>query len=65
MVSFTFGNGNRGKDPWKLYNPGLFQLDKILTITTHNLVFRLTFLPRASNIHPLYINNNFSVYRIV
>lgn len=66
-VFWTLGNGRRGNDPWKLYNPGVFQLDKTLVTAAQILVFFdiVEPLPLDSYIHPLYINKNFNVYRIV
>lgn len=67
VVSFTLGNGKRGNDPWKLYSPGVFQLDNTLVTAPQILVpFDIVEpLPLDSYIHPLYISKNFSVYRIV
>lgn len=66
IVSVTAGNGNRGSDPWKLYSIGLCQPEN--NFTSKNQIFvipdGLRALPLASYIHPLYISNNFNVYRI-
>lgn len=66
MVSCTDGNGKRGKDPWKLYSPGLFQLDSTRVTVAQSLVAVEIDCPfsRDSYIHPLYISSSFSVYRI-
>lgn len=66
IVSFTDGNGSRGKDPWKLYSIGLCQPKNNFTVEVQILVIFEILDPFSldSYIHPLYIRNNFKVYRI-
>lgn len=40
IVSCTLGSGNRGRDPWKLYRPGLFHVANTLTKSAHNRVYK-------------------------